>query len=86
MSTEKRSDAIVKGPSRAAARAMLRATGMDDDNFEGPIIAVFNTWTNMGPCNMDLDKLAVPVARRLISTPSPFQTESPWAVKACAPH
>ena len=57
----KRSDAIVKGPSRAAARAMLRATGMDDDSFEGPIIAVFNTWTNMGPCNMDLDKLAVPV-------------------------
>jgi len=60
MST-KRSDAIVKGPSRAAARAMLRASGMDDENFEGPIIAVFNTWTNMGPCNMDLDKLAVPV-------------------------
>jgi len=57
----KRSDAIVKGPSRAAARAMLRASGMDDANFEGPIIAVFNTWTNMGPCNMDLDKLAVPV-------------------------
>ena len=57
----KRSDAIVKGPSRAAARAMLRATGMDDANFEGPMIAVFNTWTNMGPCNMDLDKLAVPV-------------------------
>ena len=40
---------------------MLRATGMDDANFEGPMIAVFNTWTNMGPCNMDLDKLAVPV-------------------------
>ncbi|WP_416876725.1 dihydroxy-acid dehydratase [Litorimonas sp.] len=57
----KRSDAIVKGPSRAAARAMLRASGMDDESFEGPIIAVFNTWTNMGPCNMDLDKLAVPV-------------------------
>ena len=57
----KRSDAIVKGPSRAAARAMLRASGMDDENFDGPIIAVFNTWTNMGPCNMDLDKLAVPV-------------------------
>ena len=52
----KRSDAIVKGRDRAAARAMLRATGMDDANFEGPMIAVFNTWTNMGPCNMDLDK------------------------------
>ncbi len=58
---QKRSDAIVKGPSRAAARAMLRATGMTDENFEGPMIAVFNTWTNMGPCNMHLDKLAVPV-------------------------
>ena len=57
----KRSDAIVTGLDRAAARAMLRATGMDDDNFAGPIIAVFNTWTNMGPCNMHLDKLAVPV-------------------------
>ena len=57
----KRSDAIVKGRDRAAARAMLRATGMDDANFEGPMIAVFNTWTNMGPCNMDLDKLAIPV-------------------------
>ena len=58
---DKKSNAIVDGPSRAAARAMLRATGMDDKNFEGPIVAVFNTWTNMGPCNMDLDKLAVPV-------------------------
>ena len=60
MST-KRSDAIIKGPARAPARAMLRATGMTDENFDGPMIAVFNTWTNMGPCNMNLDKLAVPV-------------------------
>ena len=60
MST-KRSDAIIKGPARAPARAMLRATGLTDENFDGPLIAVFNTWTNMGPCNMDLDKLAVPV-------------------------
>ncbi len=57
----KRSDAITKGAARAPARAMLRAAGMDDDSFKQPIIAVFNTWTNMGPCNMDLDKLAVPV-------------------------
>ncbi len=40
---------------------MLRASGMTDESFEGPIIAVFNTWTNMGPCNMHLDQLAVPV-------------------------
>ncbi|PHR61033.1 MAG: dihydroxy-acid dehydratase [Robiginitomaculum sp.] len=59
--TNKISDAIVKGTSRAPARAMLRAAGMTDEDFEKPIIAVFNTWTNMGPCNMNLDKLAVPV-------------------------
>ena len=57
----KTSDAIVKGDSRAAARAMLRASGMTDESFANPIVAVFNTWTNMGPCNMHLDKLAVPV-------------------------
>ena len=55
------SDQIVKGDSRAAARAMLRASGFTDESFEQPIVAVFNTWTNMGPCNMHLDKLAVPV-------------------------
>jgi len=59
--SSKRSDAIIKGPARAPARAMLRAAGLTDESFDGPLIAVFNTWTNMGPCNMDLDKLAVPV-------------------------
>ncbi len=57
----KNSDAILKGNARAPARAMMRAAGMSDADFEKPIIAVFNTWTNMGPCNMNLDKLAVPV-------------------------
>lgn len=57
----KNSDAILKGNARAPARAMMRAAGMSDEDFDKPIIAVFNTWTNMGPCNMSLDKLAVPV-------------------------
>ena len=57
----KNSDAILKGNARAPARAMMRAAGMDDADFDKPIIAVFNTWSNMGPCNMNLDKLAVPV-------------------------
>ena len=59
--TNKNSDAILKGNARAPARAMMRAAGMGDADFNKPIIAVFNTWTNMGPCNMNLDKLAVPV-------------------------
>ena len=57
----KNSDAILKGNARAPARAMMRAAGMKSEDFDKPVIAVFNTWTNMGPCNMSLDKLAVPV-------------------------
>jgi len=57
----KNSDHILKGTARAPARAMMRAAGMTTEDFDKPVIAVFNTWTNMGPCNMDLDKLAVPV-------------------------
>lgn len=55
----KRSDAITKGPARAAARAMLRAAGMNDDDFSKPIVAIINTWTTVNPCNMHLDGLAI---------------------------
>jgi len=54
----KPSDAIVRGPSRAPARAMLRATGLDDDDFAKPMIAVVNTWSSVTPCNMHLNGLA----------------------------
>ncbi|MEM9988862.1 MAG: dihydroxy-acid dehydratase, partial [Pseudomonadota bacterium] len=61
MTLKKRSDAITKGPSRAAARAMLRATGMTDEDFEKPIVAVVNTYSSVTPCNMHLRELAGPV-------------------------
>ncbi|PHR62626.1 MAG: dihydroxy-acid dehydratase [Robiginitomaculum sp.] len=57
----KRSDAIVKGPAHAPARAMLRATGFETKDFDAPIIGLVNTWTTVTPCNMHLDKLAEPV-------------------------
>ena len=57
----KRSDAIVKGPAHAPARAMLRATGFEDKDFAAPIIGVVNTWSTVTPCNMHLDTLAGPV-------------------------
>lgn len=59
--SKKTSDAITKGPARAAARAMLRATGMDDADFDKPMIGVVNTWTTVTPCNMHLADLAEPV-------------------------
>ncbi|WOI53115.1 dihydroxy-acid dehydratase [Parvularcula sp. LCG005] len=61
MTRQKRSDAITKGPSRAAARAMLRATGMSDEDFDKPMVAVINTYSSVTPCNMHLRDLAAPV-------------------------
>ncbi|MGF1456283.1 MAG: dihydroxy-acid dehydratase [Alphaproteobacteria bacterium] len=71
------SDAIKQGPARAPARAMLRATGLDDDSLAKPIIGVVNTWTTVTPCNMHLDALAAPVRqgiREAGGTPVDFNT------------
>ena len=57
----KRSDAVTAGPSRAAARSYLRATGLGDADFRKPMIAVVNSWSTVTPCNMHLDLLAGPV-------------------------
>ena len=59
--TRKLSDTITAGPARAPARAMLRATGMEDADFDKPMIGVINTWTTVTPCNIHLDRLAEPV-------------------------
>ena len=53
-----RSDAIKTGPDRAPARAMLRATGLDDADIAKPMIAVVHTWSNISPCNLNLRELA----------------------------
>ncbi|MDX1605244.1 MAG: dihydroxy-acid dehydratase [Candidatus Competibacterales bacterium] len=56
-----RSDAIKKGPGRAPARAMLRATGMTDEDLARPLIGIMNTWSDVTPCNMHLRKLSQPI-------------------------
>ncbi len=71
------SDAMKKGPARAPARAMLRATGLDDAAIAKPIIGIVNTWTTVTPCNMHLDALAAPVregVREAGGTPVDFNT------------
>lgn len=52
------SDAIKQGPARAPARAMLRATGLDDAAIAKPLIAVVHTWSDVSPCNLTLRDLA----------------------------
>ncbi len=56
-----RSSALTDGPSRAPARAMLRAVGLTDDDFARPLVGIANTWIEIGPCNYHLRDLAVDV-------------------------
>ncbi len=53
-----RSSEVTDGPSRAPARAMLRAVGMTDDDWDKPQIGVASSWNEVTPCNMPLDRLA----------------------------
>jgi len=56
-----RSDQIKKGPDRAGARAMLRATGLGDKELSQPFIGIVNTWSDVTPCNEHLRLLAEPL-------------------------
>ncbi|MDQ3989634.1 MAG: dihydroxy-acid dehydratase [Actinomycetota bacterium] len=49
---------VTDGVERAAARGMLRAVGMDDDDFAKPQIGVASSWNEITPCNLSLDRLA----------------------------
>ncbi|MEY3614813.1 MAG: dihydroxy-acid dehydratase, partial [Actinomycetota bacterium] len=46
------------GLERAAARGMLRAVGMGDEDWEKPQIGVASSWNEVTPCNLSLDRLA----------------------------
>ncbi len=72
-----RSDAIKKGPARAPARAMLKATGLTDGDLERPLVAVANTWSEVTPCNIHLRRLSAKVKegiRAAGGTPLEFNT------------
>jgi dihydroxy-acid dehydratase len=61
--TRHRSRIIHDGRDRAAARAMLRAIGLDDDDFRKPVIGVAHSWIETMPCNFGLRKLAQEVKK-----------------------
>jgi len=74
-----RSQALVDGANRAGARAMLRACGLKDDDFQRPFVGVANTWIEIGPCNYHLRELAEHVKagiRAAGGTPLEFNTVS----------
>lgn len=71
------SDQIKTGPSRAPARAMLRATGLTDADIAKPLVAVVHTWSDISPCNLTLRELAGQVregVRTAGGTPVEFNT------------
>jgi dihydroxy-acid dehydratase len=49
---------LLDGDSRAPARAMLRGCGLSDADLDRPLIGIANTWTEIGPCNLHLRRLA----------------------------
>ena len=53
-----RSFQVTDGPERAPARAMLRAVGMTDDDWDKPQVGVASSWNEVTPCNLPLDRLA----------------------------
>ena len=53
-----KSHVVVDGPDRAPARSMLRAVGLQDEDFEKPFVAVANLASDVTPCNVHLDRIA----------------------------
>jgi dihydroxy-acid dehydratase len=54
----KYSSIVVDGVERAPSRAMLRAVGFEDADFNKPQIGIASTWSMVTPCNMHINKLA----------------------------
>jgi dihydroxy-acid dehydratase len=53
-----RSREVTEGFQRAPARAMLRAVGMTDGDWDRPQVGVASSWNEVTPCNLPLDRLA----------------------------
>jgi dihydroxy-acid dehydratase len=54
-----RSVDVTEGLERTAARGMLRAVGMTDDDFSKPQIGIASSWNEITPCNLSLARLAI---------------------------
>ena len=59
MSNNKRSQIITQGVQRSPNRAMLRALGFGEKDFDKPIVGIANGFSTITPCNMGLNELAL---------------------------
>ncbi len=53
-----RSKVITEGAQRSPNRAMLRAVGFKDEDFDKPIVGIANGFSTVTPCNAGIDRLA----------------------------
>jgi dihydroxy-acid dehydratase len=56
--TRRYSRIVVDGVKQTPSRAMLRAVGFVDADFDKPQVGIASTWSNLTPCNMHIDELA----------------------------
>lgn len=74
MSDKRRSHTITQGNARAPNRAMLRAMGYTDADFDKPIVGLANGYSTITPCNMGLNVLAARAEQALESAGAKAQT------------
>src|SRR5579871_6512722 len=55
---DRRSRLTTEGIHRAPNRAMLRAVGFNDNDFDRPMVGVASLFSDITPCNSHLDRLA----------------------------
>ncbi|SET37145.1 dihydroxyacid dehydratase [Nitrosomonas marina] len=65
MPDNKRSQAITQGTQHAPSRAMLRAVGFTDGDFNKPIVGVANGYSTITPCNKGLNDLSLKAEQAL---------------------
>ncbi|HQR52815.1 MAG TPA: dihydroxy-acid dehydratase, partial [Burkholderiales bacterium] len=58
MSDNRRSRIVTQGVQRSPNRAMLRAVGFGDGDFDKPIVGIANGFSTITPCNLSLGDLA----------------------------
>jgi dihydroxy-acid dehydratase len=74
---KRKSAALTDGVDRAAARAMLKGIGLDDDALARPLVGIATTWIETMPCNWNQRELARHVRRGILEaggTPVEFNT------------
>jgi len=61
-----RSDTVTKGVEKAPSKALLRATGLSDSDFDKPFIGIANSWNEIIPGHIHLNRLVEEVKKGII--------------------